>query len=102
MFVARPRAIARAQWLEPGRWQPLAEEWDHRGHLGLLIVDGYCDLDPDGRPGLGSHVHRSLGIPVIGVAKTAFHTATHAILVRRGTGTRRWRCFLISHPRKWM
>jgi CRP/FNR family transcriptional regulator, cyclic AMP receptor protein len=41
LAVARPRAIARAQWLEPGRWQPLAEEWDHRGHLGLLIVDGF-------------------------------------------------------------
>src|SRR4051794_6658604 len=25
--------------------------------LGLLVVDGYVDLDPDGRPGLGAHVH---------------------------------------------
>ena len=41
LAVARPRAIARAQWLEPGLWQPFAEEWDHRGHLGLLIVDGF-------------------------------------------------------------
>jgi CRP-like cAMP-binding protein len=41
LAVARRRAIARAQWLEPGRWQPFAEEWDHRGHLGLLIVDGF-------------------------------------------------------------
>jgi CRP/FNR family transcriptional regulator, cyclic AMP receptor protein len=41
LAVARPRAVARAMWLEPGRWQPFAEEWDHRGHLGLLIVDGY-------------------------------------------------------------
>lgn len=41
LAVARPRAIARAMWLEPGRWQPFAEEWDHRGHLGLLIVDGF-------------------------------------------------------------
>jgi CRP/FNR family transcriptional regulator, cyclic AMP receptor protein len=41
LAVARPRAIARARWLEPGRWQPFAEEWDHRGHLGLLIVDGF-------------------------------------------------------------
>jgi hypothetical protein len=29
-------------WLEPGRWQPSAEERDHRGHLGLLIVDGFA------------------------------------------------------------
>jgi deoxyribonuclease V len=54
----------------------------------LLIVDGYCDLDPDGRPGLGSHVYHELGIPVIGVAKTAFHSATHAVEVRRGTAAR--------------
>ena len=41
LAVARPRAIARAEWMERGRWQPFAEEWDHRGHLGLLIVEGY-------------------------------------------------------------
>jgi len=43
--------------------------------LGLLVVDGYADLDPDGRPGLGAHAHTQLGIPVIGVAKSAFRTA---------------------------
>ena len=41
LAVARPRAVARGVWLEPGPWQPFAEEWDHRGHLGLLIVDGF-------------------------------------------------------------
>ena len=41
LAVARPRAIARAQWLERGRWQPFAQQWEHRGHLGLLIVDGF-------------------------------------------------------------
>jgi deoxyribonuclease V len=50
----------------------------------LLIVDGYVDLDPGGRPGLGAHVHEALGLPVIGVAKTSFHTATHAVEVVRG------------------
>jgi deoxyribonuclease V len=54
------------------------------GPLDLLIVDGYVDLDPQGRPGLGAHVHSALSIPVIGVAKTAFRTASHAIAVRRG------------------
>jgi deoxyribonuclease V len=29
--------------------------------LGLLVVDGYVDLDPDGRPGLGAHVHDENG-----------------------------------------
>jgi hypothetical protein len=41
LAVARPRALARVAWLEPGPWQPLADEWDHRGHLGLLVVDGF-------------------------------------------------------------
>ena len=41
LAVVRPRALARRVWLEPGPWQPLADEWDHRGHLGLLIVDGF-------------------------------------------------------------
>jgi hypothetical protein len=41
LAVARPRAVARRVWLEPGPWQPLADEWDHRGHLGLLIVEGF-------------------------------------------------------------
>jgi deoxyribonuclease V len=52
--------------------------------LELIIVDGYVDLDPGGRAGLGAHLHAEVGIPVIGVAKTAFRTATHAAEVRRG------------------
>lgn len=55
------------------------------GHLDLLVVDGYVQLDPHGRPGLGAHAHAEFGIPVIGVAKSMFRTATHAIEVRRGT-----------------
>jgi deoxyribonuclease V len=58
------------------------------GPLGLLVVDGYVDLDPDGRPGLGAHVHAELGLPVIGVAKSNFRTATHAVPVRRGASAR--------------
>jgi deoxyribonuclease V len=56
--------------------------------LSLLVVDGYADLDPGGRPGLGAHAHAELGIPVIGVAKTAFRTAVHAVPVLRGTSVR--------------
>jgi deoxyribonuclease V len=56
--------------------------------LGLLVVDGYADLDPGGRPGLGAYAHAEFGIPVIGVAKTAFRTATHAVPVLRGTSAR--------------
>jgi len=53
--------------------------------LGLLVVDGYVDLDPSGRPGLGEHAHAEFGIPVIGVAKSKFRTATHAVPVVRGS-----------------
>jgi deoxyribonuclease V len=53
-------------------------------NVELLIVDGYVDLDPSGKPGLGAHAHKEFGIPVIGVAKTRFATATHAVPVLRG------------------
>jgi deoxyribonuclease V len=56
--------------------------------LDLLVVDSYVTLDPAGRPGLGQHVHHSLSVSVIGVAKTAFRGAIHAIEVYRG-GSRR-------------
>nr|MDT0656641.1 endonuclease V [Micromonospora sp. DSM 115978] len=56
--------------------------------LDLLVVDGYVDLAPDGRPGLGAHLHAETGVPVIGVAKTAFRSATHAVEVHRGAATR--------------
>jgi len=58
------------------------------GPLELLIVDGYATLAPDGRPGLGAKAADALGIPVIGVAKTHFRSATHAAEVVRGASTR--------------
>jgi deoxyribonuclease V len=33
--------------------------------LGLLVIDGYADLDPAGRPGLGAHAHAEFAIPII-------------------------------------
>src|ERR1700749_3976935 len=57
---------------------PLRAVLTGAGPLRLIVVDGYVDLDPDGRPGLGAHVHHEFGVPVIGVAKTSFHSATHA------------------------
>jgi hypothetical protein len=39
--------------------------------------------DPGGLPGLDAHAHTEFGIPVIGVAKSAFATATHAVAVLR-------------------
>jgi deoxyribonuclease V len=67
---------------------PLRAVLDGLNSAGLLVVDDYADLDPDGRPGLGAHAHAEFGIPVIGVAKTAFCTASHAIPVQRGTSAR--------------
>jgi deoxyribonuclease V len=58
------------------------------GPFAMLFIDGYVDLDPSGRPGLGAYVHAEFGIPVVGVAKNPFHTATHAVRVTRGHSSR--------------
>ena len=50
----------------------------------LLVVDGYVDLHPNGQPGLGAYAHSAFGVPVVGVAKSRFATATHAVPVVRG------------------
>jgi deoxyribonuclease V len=67
---------------------PLRAVLENLSGLGLLVVDGYADLDPAGRPGLGAHAHAEFGIPVIGVAKSRFRTATHAVPVLRGSSAR--------------
>lgn len=87
------RGCARGGPYQPGEFYrrelpPLRAVLHGIGGLGLLVVDGYTDLDPDGRPGLGAHAHHEFAIPVIGVAKSAFRTATHAIPVLRGTSAR--------------
>ncbi len=56
--------------------------------LAVIVIDGYVDLDPGGRPGLGARVHEEFGVPVIGVAKSYFRGATHAAAVRRGRSAR--------------
>jgi deoxyribonuclease V len=56
--------------------------------VDLLVVDGYVTLDPAGRAGLGAAVHEALGVPVVGVAKTFFREATHALPVLRGEAVR--------------
>ena len=78
---------------QPGRFYlrelpPLRAVLDGLDQMALLIIDGYADLDPDGRPGLGARACDEFGVPVIGVAKSAFRAATHAIPVRRGTSAR--------------
>ncbi len=41
-----------------------------------------------GRPGWSAHAHAEFGIPVIGVAKSRFRTATRAVPVVRGSSVR--------------
>jgi deoxyribonuclease V len=45
-----------------------------REPLEAVVVDGYVWLGDESRPGLGAHLHESLGrvIPVVGVAKSLF------------------------------
>jgi deoxyribonuclease V len=50
----------------------------------IVVVDGYVTLGPE-RWGLGEHVRHALGGIVVGVAKTEFRGASHAIQVLRGT-----------------
>jgi deoxyribonuclease V len=56
--------------------------------LDLLVIDGYATLDPAGRPGLGAYAAQAFDLPVIGVAKRPFRTATHAVQIVRGAATR--------------
>jgi deoxyribonuclease V len=86
--------LSNAAPYQPGRFYvrelpPLRAVLGDPGHrLSLVIIDGYVDLDPQGRPGLGAHLHTDLNVPVIGVAKTAFRTASHAIPIHRGNAIR--------------
>jgi deoxyribonuclease V len=85
--------VAVAASYQPGAFYrrelgPLRAVVPAAGQLALIVVDGFVDLDAHGRPGLGAHVHAEFGVPVIGVAKTPFRTATHAAQVLRGRSSR--------------
>ena len=53
-----------------------------------MADQGTGHIAGSGRPGLGARAHAAFGIPVIGVAKSRFATATHAVPVVRGTSGR--------------
>ncbi len=61
-----------------------------KNRFEIIIIDGYVWLNSGKRPGLGAHLYQLLGekIPVIGVAKTKFKEATHAVPVLRGRSHR--------------
>jgi deoxyribonuclease V len=93
VLAERTAVIARVPPYRPGQFYlrelpALRAVLADLSGLGLLVVDGYADLDPSGRPGLGAHAHAEFGIPVIGVAKSRFRAATHAVPVLRGSSAR--------------
>jgi deoxyribonuclease V len=93
LLAERTAVVPLVSSYRPGQFYlrelpPLRAVLEDVSGLGLLVVDGYADLDPDGRPGLGARAHAEFGIPVIGVAKSRFPTATHAVPVVRGSSAR--------------
>jgi hypothetical protein len=48
------------------------------------MADGYADPGPGKPTRPGAYMHAEFGIPVIGVAKTGFRTATHAVPILLG------------------
>ena len=93
VLAERTAVLPRVPPYRPGEFYlrelpPVRAVLEHLSGLGLLVVDGYADLDPSGRPGLGARAHAESGFPVIGVAKSRFRTATHAVPVLRGSSVR--------------
>ena len=93
VLAARTVAVSGVLPYQPGEFYlrelpPLRAVLADIGELGLLVIDGYADLDPGGRPGLGAHAYAEFGVPVIGVAKSRFRAATHAVPVVRGSSVR--------------
>ena len=93
VLAERTALVPRVPPYRPGEFYlrelpPLRAVLKDLSGLGLLVVDGYADLDPGGRPGLGARAPAAFGIPVIGVAKSRFRTATHAVPVLRGSSVR--------------
>jgi deoxyribonuclease V len=75
VLAERIAMVPRVAPYRPGEFYlrelpPLRAVLEDLNELGLLMVDGYADLDPGGRPGLGARAHAEFGIPVIGVAKS--------------------------------
>lgn len=93
VLAERTAQLAEVAPYRPGQFflrelPPLRAVLADARRLRLVVVDGYVDLDPGGRPGLGAHVHDEFAVPVIGVAKSFFRTATHAVPVLRGASAR--------------
>jgi deoxyribonuclease V len=60
LLAERTAVLPQALPYRPGQFYlrelpPLRAVLDDLSGPGLLVVDGYADLDPSGRPGLGAH-----------------------------------------------
>ncbi|HEX3311149.1 MAG TPA: hypothetical protein VHS32_33275, partial [Streptosporangiaceae bacterium] len=44
---------------------PMRAVLDGLSEMALLVVDGYADLDPAGKPGLGAHACAEFAVPVL-------------------------------------
>jgi deoxyribonuclease V len=58
VLAERTAVVPRVAPYRPGEFYlrelpPLRAVLEDLSELGLLVVDGYADLDPGGRPGLG-------------------------------------------------
>jgi len=58
--------------------------------LRAIVVDGHVELDDQGTPGLGAHLHDRLGgrVAVVGVAKSTYRGSPGAARVLRGSSRR--------------
>jgi len=61
-----------------------------RESVDTLVIDGYCHLSPEGKPGLGAYLRDALKTPaaIVGVAKNRFRDSRHAEEVLRSGSAR--------------
>jgi deoxyinosine 3'endonuclease (endonuclease V) len=67
VLVERTAVVPEVLPYRPGEFYlrelpPLRAVLQGIGGLGLLLVDGYADLDPGGRPGLGAHARAEFAV----------------------------------------
>jgi deoxyribonuclease V len=92
----RVRRLMDVAPYQPGRFYKrelpclLAVLADVAGPLETILVDGYVWTGAVGQMGLGAHLWEALGrsVPIVGVAKTLFRSATAALPVVRGDSQR--------------
>src|SRR5437588_5713284 len=68
LLAGRTAVVPRVAPCRPGQCclrelPALRAVLDDLGGVGMLVADGYADLDPSGRPGLGTRAHAEFGIP---------------------------------------